>query len=356
MSTAEDFHYEGFSGPNGTIVPDDVFDVLAPRLSEAELRVLLYIVRRTFGFGKNADAISLKQLTQGIVARDGRILDHGTGMSRKAVIKGCEGLAQKGIISIERRKRPDGNNHVNIYKLRFREQIGVVTSGDQGSYPTPPSPVTSGNTQESVKQESVRHNNTSVVASYSDTEKQLYEDLKTIGIHHNTAGKLLREYSTDRIQATLTHLLTRLQTGWQPRETPAAWLVAAIRQGYEFTAISLGKDEQSQTDQESQKRQIAHISEATDREFALQRLGILKKHDIDGQSEATWNAVQEQLKRSKEWSPVLAGAFLRLNVDNSADIFAPALLLDRVKRQQGVLSEAIAKICGSLTSLNFRSL
>src|SRR5947209_15972592 len=56
------FHYEGFSSPLGTIVPDDVFDVLMPQLADPELRVLLYIIRRTFGFKRDHDDISLKQM------------------------------------------------------------------------------------------------------------------------------------------------------------------------------------------------------------------------------------------------------------------------------------------------------
>ena len=87
------FHYDGFSNPNGTIVPDDVFDVLMPELTEAELRVLLYIVRRTFGFKKNRDAISLSQMVNGIQIRDGRVLDRGTGMTRRGVMNG-RGRAQ----------------------------------------------------------------------------------------------------------------------------------------------------------------------------------------------------------------------------------------------------------------------
>lgn len=74
-----DFRYEGFSHPNYTPVPDDVFDLIAPQLTEAELRVLLYIVRRTFGFKKDSDAISLNQMIHGIKTRGGRVLDQGTG-------------------------------------------------------------------------------------------------------------------------------------------------------------------------------------------------------------------------------------------------------------------------------------
>jgi len=79
------FHYAGFSTPNTTSVPDDFFDVLAPNLSEAELRVLIYVIRRTFGFKKDLDTISLKQMVEGITTREGKVLDRGTGMSRPGV-------------------------------------------------------------------------------------------------------------------------------------------------------------------------------------------------------------------------------------------------------------------------------
>src|SRR2546423_9842309 len=54
--------FEPFQGPNYTLVPDEVFDRLLPELTGAELKVLLYIIRRTFGFKKDADSISLAQM------------------------------------------------------------------------------------------------------------------------------------------------------------------------------------------------------------------------------------------------------------------------------------------------------
>ncbi len=42
--------FGGFDAPHYTQTPDVLFDELLPYLSEAELKVLLYIIRRTFGF------------------------------------------------------------------------------------------------------------------------------------------------------------------------------------------------------------------------------------------------------------------------------------------------------------------
>ena len=131
-SNETDFHFNGFKSLNSTPIPDEFFDVLAVKLSEAELRVLLYIMRRTFGFKKTADAISLSQLTDGIRKRDGAVLDYGTGLSRPSVLKAVSGLKAKGIITVEKRTGYDGRNEVNVYALRFQAE----TARNEPSVPT----------------------------------------------------------------------------------------------------------------------------------------------------------------------------------------------------------------------------
>ncbi len=133
-----DFSFPGFKNLNSTPIPDEFFDVLAVKLSEAELRVLLYIMRRTFGFKKKADAISLSQLTGGIRRRDGSMLDYGTGLSKPAVLKAVSGLQAKGIIMVEKRTGYDGRNEVNVYQLRFLDEQERGCKEDQKaiSYPS----------------------------------------------------------------------------------------------------------------------------------------------------------------------------------------------------------------------------
>jgi hypothetical protein len=53
-------------------------------LSGGEWKVLLYLSRRTVGFGKPSDAISLAQFSGGIRTRAGRQLDEGTGLDRNS--------------------------------------------------------------------------------------------------------------------------------------------------------------------------------------------------------------------------------------------------------------------------------
>lgn len=144
----EGFHYPGFLVPNTTPVPDDVFDVIAPELTEAELRVLLYVIRRTYGFKKQQDAIAGSQMEKGIITRDGRVLDRGTGMAKSAVWRGIKGLVDKGILTKTPDKTDEGDSAVNVYQLRFRE--GVVLEKNNPSSRKEQPVVLQKDTQESV--------------------------------------------------------------------------------------------------------------------------------------------------------------------------------------------------------------
>jgi phage replication O-like protein O len=123
----------GFQFPTTTPVPDEVFDVLMPQLSGAELKVLLYICRRTFGFKKDSDSISLSQIAHGIITRAGRVLDGGTGLSKRHVINALKVLEKKNIITVTRTVDEAGLNGVNTYSLNIRaSENGVGTKSPQG--------------------------------------------------------------------------------------------------------------------------------------------------------------------------------------------------------------------------------
>jgi phage replication O-like protein O len=113
--------FPGFQFPTTTPVPDEVFDVLMPQLSGAELKVLLYICRRTFGFKKASDSISLSQIAHGITTRVGRVLDGGTGLCKRHVIRALKVLEKKNIIRVTRTVDETGLNEVNTYSLNIRE-------------------------------------------------------------------------------------------------------------------------------------------------------------------------------------------------------------------------------------------
>ena len=81
------YKFSGFVLPKFTQIPDQLFDELLPLLSGNEVKTLLYICRRTFGFKKDGDNISLAQMVSGITKANGVKLDGGTGLSKASVAR-----------------------------------------------------------------------------------------------------------------------------------------------------------------------------------------------------------------------------------------------------------------------------
>ena len=121
MSTASDdsWTFTGFVFPTTTPIPDQVFDELLHLLSGNELKVLLYICRRTFGFKKESDTISLSQMVNGITTRDGRTLDRGTGLSKATVARCLNTLEERNIIRRIRQFSDERGDEPTTYALNF---------------------------------------------------------------------------------------------------------------------------------------------------------------------------------------------------------------------------------------------
>ena len=113
---------EGLDTPNYTQTPDAIFDWVMAYLTGAELKILLYIVRRTFGFKKAEDAISIDQLCNGIITRDGRRLDLGTGLKRPTVLEGVRTLREKKLIITRQQTDSDTGSRPTLYSLNLRQE------------------------------------------------------------------------------------------------------------------------------------------------------------------------------------------------------------------------------------------
>jgi hypothetical protein len=125
-----DWKFDGFASPNFTSVPDEFFDDLVTRIGNAELRVLLYIIRRTFGFKKQRDSISLSQMVDGIVRKDGTRLDSGTGLKKAAVCKALNSLERQGIIYRTKQFDVLGGAVATSYQLHMKGAVPVETAGE----------------------------------------------------------------------------------------------------------------------------------------------------------------------------------------------------------------------------------
>jgi phage replication O-like protein O len=118
-NTSQQTTYKGYSSPNYTPVPDELFDEQLPDLSGSELKVLLYIIRRTFGFKKDSDNISLNQLLHGITTKEGEVLDRRTGLTKKTLLEAIKSLVEKNLIITERRRSKEKGDEPTTYRLNL---------------------------------------------------------------------------------------------------------------------------------------------------------------------------------------------------------------------------------------------
>lgn len=96
--------------PSAFQVPNEVVDEgWLKELGGAEVKVLLYIIRKTFGFNKiGGDRIPLSQ----IIA--------GTGLSRQSAVSAIQVLEGCRLIRVIRGKTEDGVRKINFYQLITR--------------------------------------------------------------------------------------------------------------------------------------------------------------------------------------------------------------------------------------------
>jgi phage replication O-like protein O len=162
--------------PNYFQCPNDLVDYWMPLLKEAELKILLIIIRKTFGWHKIKDRISLSQM------------EMISGLTRSNVCKAITELINKGII-LKEIEGVLGTEKV-YYSLIIQEQnTGIVPIPPQYCSDTPPSilkiPTKETNTKETNTKETAAEE-AAVAAAVSfkseKKEKQVYDCLLEIGI------------------------------------------------------------------------------------------------------------------------------------------------------------------------------
>lgn len=121
-----------FRKPNYTQVPNEFFDEMLPTLKEGELRILIVIMRQTFGWGnKEWDRISISQLMK------------KSGMERMAVVRATKSLVEKKLV-IKHKEGVKGQEN-SWYSLCVESEAEFINPIDNSNnsyqYPkdTPPS-------------------------------------------------------------------------------------------------------------------------------------------------------------------------------------------------------------------------
>ena len=160
----------------GFIFPNSIIDELLPELSHSELKCYLCVLRKTKGWNKEEDAISVSQFMK------------ITGLSNKAVISACESLVEREILERKSGDRNTGIYSIKTYKTTTSEKSSLVKNFPATSEKS--SQVTSEKSSHTINNIKTNIQNT----NKKNTKKSVLELLADFGI----TGQLADDFMIHR--------------------------------------------------------------------------------------------------------------------------------------------------------------
>jgi hypothetical protein len=347
-------HHQPFAGflvPNTTPIPDQLVDELLPILSGAEIKVVLYICRRTFGFKKQSDNISINQMLRGVIRRDGTPLDGGVGLSKPTLLRAIKSLSEKQIIIAERRGSAENGNEPTNYRLRMAASLGQkMNQGSSQNFTKPlvkkVAPQQTG--LQKTEQQQQRDARNAVAPPAKDP--QVVVALMSQGIAQKAAERLAGRYSPQRIAEKIEFLQFLKNTDPKKVKSPQGWLRRAIEENYAapdgFQTVAereaeLAEKQRQQAAidrafaQQDQRRQEERLKR---QKAADEHLAHVKRHYGTNQHElAVWTQVLAALKTAQPATTFQAyianTILLKLNQSDAVIGVANRLALDWVQNQ-----------------------
>lgn len=278
----EPWKFEGFAFPTTTPVPDQLFDELLYHLSPTEIVVLLYIIRRTFGFKKRSDNISLKQLCEGITTSDGKVLDQGTGLSKATVARALNSLEDKNVINRIRRSSRKKGDQPTTFELNFLMPVSQIETPRVSSARHPVSHPR--DTQQTVKQQ---------------TDSVVVNGLIERGITKKVARQLAAEYAAEHIiyKMEFFDALVETESGLISRN-PAGYLLKAITEDYQAPKWFKSKAEREAQAEENERirMEIDAQRKEEERQLEKEKQRVVEKYDIEPELVATWDDALAELR------------------------------------------------------------
>lgn len=320
--------FQGFKLPEYTQIPNQIVDFLMPDLSGNEFKVLMYIARRTLGFHRATDAISLSQLTNGIRTKSGKVLNRGTGLSTATVKRSLNSLEKQGYIERKRVTDAARGHMPTEYTLRFQDAAGLLTAPVSQNETPPlaqnePSPLSSKRAKPLAQIEPHKRNNIQkkqqqkdVVVAEGRGEKSVSAEVVTTltkhGISKGVATNLSKAHQPDYIRNKVAYLEFLLSERPDAVKRPAAWLRSAIEKNYgkpdgfksaEDLAREREEEAQRQAAEDARIQELKNSQQQANKEQAKREKAqnkrlreLQKQHGTTDEDKQMWESIVEQLQ------------------------------------------------------------
>ncbi len=227
----------GFTIPNYTLVPDEVFDALLSRLSGSELKTILYIIRLTFGYSKKSENISLKRMLKGYKDKYGNMVDRGVGVDKKTLIKTIKSLSKKKVIIRERRFSKEKGDEPTNYRLNIKfdpwgKKLPPRSGKNIPSLEEIITPPVVEKIPPHIKNIQIKNIQQHVDEISINEEEKTYKNLLDLNIDKKIAKSLIKKHGYNKINTYIKYLNYKLDKGFKPKDSIAAFLVDSIVSSY----------------------------------------------------------------------------------------------------------------------------
>ncbi len=189
----------------------------------------------------------------------------------------------------------------------------------------------------------------------------LFAKLVALGVTETMARQLVANYADHHIHRWTAYCEYKLSQGWLPHESPAAWLVAAIRskdwvipewyeerERAESSGIEPGEAELA----ESRALELEAQREAEQQEYRRIRASIETELGIGESTKATWEQTKAMLEQRGEMSPALLSTYLLPIRGKSAILVTPVpFFCQYIQRILPLIGDILHEVSGK-TELN----
>ncbi len=243
--------------PAFTQTPNDLFDKWLPSFREVDLKVLLVIMRKTFGWHKKRDRISISQLAK------------ITGCTEQSVVKAVRGLIEKKLI----RKQVIGKNGMQqtFYEMVVDDECAEDSNNSDPCEKNRGTPVKLTGTKETLSKErksllrdqqkpeektpAAGNNNFSA----KKQEKKIYPCLEELDIFAHTKKSITAQHTEEQVQYA-TQLLTHKDSIYHGKGTKESSMLIqhALQdpQRYKDTIDNLGQPKLTKQKRDAKEREI----------------------------------------------------------------------------------------------------
>ncbi|MFU2088975.1 replication protein [Avibacterium avium] len=197
--------------PNSFQLPNSVVDDLIRDLTGAELKCYLVIVRKTKGWNKDCDAISISQLME------------VTGLSNRAVIDACNHLTEIGLLTRQKGARGVNVFTPNLCKKFTSEESSLVKKVHSTCEESSQDPVKKVHTQNNNKNTPIKP----IKKTSQKKSQSAVEILASFGVEGELAEDFIRHRKAKRAVITNT-AMARLKKQADLAKLPLGEVVAMM--------------------------------------------------------------------------------------------------------------------------------